>query len=409
MSDEESGPKFKDLNVCLALRKTLRKLKFYHPTPVQLESVPYGLQGKDLICAAQTGSGKTLAFILPILQRLVQEPQSFIALIITPTRELALQTCEYIEKVGSKINVKTAAIIGGLSSIDQKKALENKPEIVVGTPGRIVDHLENSDLLILKKLKFLVFDEADRLLSMDYEKDIKKIISKCPEERSTYLFSATMSNGVRKMRNYCLKKDAVKISLANNETVETLIQQYTFLPLRYKNTYLAHILHQYSKASVIIFTQTNLDAAKLAAILQNLNFRAVALYGKLTQKKRIKALNRFKSNKKNILIATDVASRGIDIPDVELIINYDIPNKHKNYIHRVGRTARAGQQGRAVNLVTQYDVQNFQKIEEALDIRMTEYKINHNEALVNYDKINAAQTLADKSINENDLKDEESD
>ncbi|CAG9326874.1 unnamed protein product [Blepharisma stoltei] len=407
--DTDSKPKFKDLNICMELRKTCRKLKYFHPTPIQLKSIPHALNGKDLICASQTGSGKTLAFILPILQKFIEEPHSYFALILTPTRELALQTAETIETVGKKAEVKAASIIGGLSSSEQKAILKEKPHIIVGTPGRIVDFLDNTNLLKLEKIKFLVFDEADRLLSMDFENDIKKIIEKCPESRSTYLFSATMTSGVKKLKNYCLKKDAVKIDLSNNETVETLTQKFAFLPFRFKDTYLVHIIEQFSKSSIIIFTATNLDAKRLEILLQQLSYKAIALYGKLTQKKRIKALNRFKNSKKNILIATDVASRGIDIPEVELIVNYDVPTKTKNYIHRVGRTARAGLQGNAITMVSQYDIQNFQRIEESLEIRMEEYLINHAEAMKHYDEITLAESFVAKKIEDEKIDSEDSD
>lgn len=251
-------------------------------------------------------------------------------------------------------------LVGGLDMVSQAIALSKNPHIVIGTPGRMADHLANTKGFHLKKLKFLIFDEADRLLSMDFEKQITLILTQIPKNRNTYLFSATMTSKVQKLQRASLN-DPVKIEVSSKyKTVDTLVQNYVFIPEKHKETYLVYLLAQFTTGlKTIIFTTTCNQSMKIALILRNLNFKAVNINGQLSQTQRLNALNKFKSGERQILIATDVASRGLDIPLVDLVINYDIPQHSKDYVHRVGRTARAGKTGRAITIVTQYDVETF--------------------------------------------------
>jgi len=345
---------FASLGLCQALCDACDALGWKKPSDIQREALPYALKGHDLIGLAETGSGKTGAFGLPILEHLLKAPQGLFALVMAPTRELAFQIGEQLEALGAGINVRVVTIVGGVDMIDQAIALAKKPHIVVATPGRICDHLENTKGFNLRNLKFLVMDEADRLLNMDFEKEIDKVLQVIPRERSTYLFSATMTSKVAKLQRASLSKP-VKVEVSRKyQTVKGLIQQYLFFPAKHKDCYLAYVLNELSGNTAIIFTSTCDSTQRITIMLRNLGFSATPLHGKMSQPKRLGSLNKFKSGERSILIATDVASRGLDIPSVDVVLNFDIPTNSKDYIHRVGRTARAGRNGRALNFVTQY-------------------------------------------------------
>eukprot|EP00356_Strombidium_inclinatum_P010660 CAMPEP_0170481502 /NCGR_PEP_ID=MMETSP0208-20121228/1924_1 /TAXON_ID=197538 /ORGANISM="Strombidium inclinatum, Strain S3" /LENGTH=323 /DNA_ID=CAMNT_0010754219 /DNA_START=488 /DNA_END=1459 /DNA_ORIENTATION=- len=257
--------------------------------------------------------------------------------------------------------------------VSQAIALSKKPHVIVGTPGRVADHLANTKGFHMKRLRYLIFDEADRLLSMDFEKQINIILTQIPKERNTYLFSATMTSKVQKLERASLK-DPVKIEVNTKyKTVDQLVQNYIFKPAKHKETYLVFLLISLLDRRPSFLPLLAINPEKLALILRNLNFKAVNINGQLSQQQRLNALNKFKCGERSILIATDVASRGLDIPSVDLVINYDIPANSKDYIHRVGRTARAGQQGRAITVVTQYDIEILQKIESLIGRQLDEY------------------------------------
>lgn len=276
----------------------------------------------------------------------------------------------------------------------QAIALAKKPHILVGTPGRVVDHLQNTKGFSLSKLKFLVLDEADRLLNMEFEAAIDAILEVIPKDRTSFLFSATMTSQVNKLQRASLR-NPMKIETDNKyQTVSTLIQNYVLVPEIYKDCYLAYLLVQFQGNSIIIFTSKCLTGQKLALMLRSLGFEAIPLHGQLSQGKRLAALNRFKAGDRNILVATDVASRGIHIPEVDLVINYEIPTSPKDYVHRVGRTARAGLSGRAINLVTQYDVEYFQKIEKHIGLQMDLYPTEEATVLVLMERVAEANRFA---------------
>ncbi|VDO98396.1 unnamed protein product [Soboliphyme baturini] len=337
---------------------------------------------KDIIGLAETGSGKTAAFAIPILQALLAHPQRLFALILTPTRELAYQTAEQIEALGAGIGVKNAVIVGGIDMMTQAMCLGKKPHIIIATPGRLVDHLEHTKGFNLKSVKYLVL----------------------PRDRHTYLFSATMTKKVSKLQRASLK-DPIKVEVSTKyQTVDKLQQYYLFIPQKYKDCYLVYILNELAGKSFMVFCATCVNCFRTAFMLRNLGFTAIPLHGQMSQAKRLGALNKFRSKDKSVLIATDVASRGLDIPHVDIVINFDIPRNPKDYIHRVGRTARAGRSGISITFVTQYDVELYQQIEFLICKKLPLYKTEEEEVLSLMDRVVEAVRLAKQQIKELDDK-----
>ncbi|GBP87930.1 Probable ATP-dependent RNA helicase DDX47 [Eumeta japonica] len=391
--DDSDNVTFKDLGIVDVLCEACDELKWKKPSKIQKEAIPIALQGKDIIGLAETGSGKTGAFALPILQALLENPQRYFALILTPTRELAFQISEQFEAIGASIGVKCAVIVGGMDMVAQALTLSKKPHIIIATPGRLVDHLENTKGFNLRALKYLVMDEADRILNMDFEVEVDKILRVIPRERRTYLFSATMTKKVQKLQRASLQ-DPVKVEVSTKyQTVDKLQQYYIFIPVKYKDVYLVHILNEMAGNSFIVFVATCAGALRVALLLRNLGLSAVPLHGQMSQNKRLAALNKFKSKSRSILICTDVASRGLDIPHVDVVLNLDIPLHSKDYIHRVGRTARAGRSGKAVTFVTQYDVELYQRIEQLIGKQLPLYKTEESEVMVLQERVGEAQRL----------------
>ncbi|EDV99099.1 probable ATP-dependent RNA helicase DDX47 [Drosophila grimshawi] len=399
-SDEEETPKaeqpltWKDLGLSETLCKACDELKWKAPSKIQKEAIPVALQGKDVIGLAETGSGKTGAFALPILHALLENPQRYFALVLTPTRELAFQIGEQFEALGSGIGIKCCVIVGGMDMVAQGLQLAKKPHIIIATPGRLVDHLENLKGFNLKAIKYLVMDEADRILNMDFEVELDKILKVLPRERRTFLFSATMTKKVKKLQRASLK-DPVKVEVSNKyQTVDQLQQYYLFIPVKYKDVYLVHILNELAGNSFMIFCSTCNNTVKTALMLRALGLAAIPLHGQMSQNKRLAALNKFKAKNRSILISTDVASRGLDIPHVDVVVNFDIPTHSKDYIHRVGRTARAGRSGQAITIVSQYDIELYQRIEQLLGKQLPLYKCEEDEVMALQERVAEAQRTA---------------
>ncbi|KAL0993001.1 hypothetical protein UPYG_G00102010 [Umbra pygmaea] len=391
---EESVKTFKDLGVTEVLCEACEQLGWKTPTKIQIESIPLALQGKDIIGLAETGSGKTGAFALPILQSLLASTQRLHTLVLTPTRELAFQIAEQFDALGSSIGVKTAVIVGGIDMMSQSLVLAKKPHVVIATPGRLIDHLENTKGFTLRALKFLVMDEADRILNMDFEAEVDKVLKVIPKDRHTFLFSATMTKKVAKLQRAALK-DPVKCSVNTKySTVEKLLQYYVFIPSKYKDCYLVSILNELAGNSFIIFCSTCNTTQRVALLLRNLGITAIPLHGQMSQDKRLGSLNKFKSKSRSVLLATDVASRGLDIPHVDCVINYDIPTHSKDYIHRVGRTARAGRSGKSITFVTQYDVELFQRIETLIGKKLPAFPTSEEEVMMLVERVSEAQRFA---------------
>ncbi|KAI9879385.1 MAG: ribosomal RNA processing protein [Pleopsidium flavum] len=383
---------FKELGIIDSLCEACTALGYKAPTPIQTESIPLALQGRDLIGLAETGSGKTAAFALPILQALMDKPQSLFGLVLAPTRELAYQISQAFEALGSLISVRCAVIVGGMDMVPQAIALGKKPHIVVATPGRLLDHLENTKGFSLRGLKYLVMDEADRLLDLDFGPILDKILKVLPRERRTYLFSATMTSKVESLQRASLS-NALRVSISTNkyQTVSTLLQSYLFFPHKHKDIYLVYLLNEFAGQSAIVFTRTVNETQRLAILLRSLGFGAIPLHGQLSQSARLGALGKFRAGSRDILVATDVAARGLDIPSVDIVLNFDLPPDSKTYIHRVGRTARAGKSGHAISLVTQYDVEVWLRIEAALGKKLKEYETVKEEVMVFSERVSNAQ------------------
>merc|ERR1719181_2109924 len=372
--EAKSAESFKELGVCEELVAACKALNWHTPTPIQAQAIPWALEGRDIIGLAETGSGKTATFAIPIIQNLLDAPQKFYAVVLAPTRELCVQIGQCFESVGASISLKTVTLVGGLDMVTQALKLAEKPHVVIASPGRLLDHLENTKGFHLRQLKYLVLDEADRLLSMDFEEAIDKLLQVIPRQRNTFLFSATMTSKVAKLQRASLNKP-VKCEVSSKYAApKTLVQNYAFIPWKYKNTWLGAIVQHYKVYSMIIFTETCQSAQKIAVYLRHLGLTSIALHGSMSQPQRLGALNGFRAGVKKVLVATDVASRGLDIPALDLVLNFDIPKNWKDYKHRVGRTARAGRTGRAITMVSQYDIEAFQRIEANLGHKLDEFK-----------------------------------
>jgi ATP-dependent RNA helicase DDX47/RRP3 len=333
---------------------------------------------------------------------LMENPQPLFSLILSPTRELAYQISQSISALGSLISVRTAVLVGGMDMIPQSIALGKKPHIVIATPGRLLDHLENTKGFSLRSLKYLVLDEADRLLDLDFGPILDKILKILPASssgRRTFLFSATMTSKVKSLQRASLS-NPVRISISNSEskysTVSTLLQSYLFLPHKHKDLYLVSLLStHFPGMATIVFTRTVNETQRLSILLRTLGLSAIPLHGQLSQSARLGSLAKFRSKSRSILVATDVAARGLDIPAVDLVLNFDLPPDSKTYIHRVGRTARAGKAGRAISFVSQYDVEVWLRIEKALGRKLEEFKeLVKEEVMVLSERVGEAQRVA---------------
>ncbi|MBT6773890.1 DEAD/DEAH box helicase [Candidatus Woesearchaeota archaeon] len=338
---------FKDLKLMPALERAITKQGYTIPTPIQAKSIPGLLLGKDLIGIAQTGTGKTAAFVLPILQRMTEKyPRTIKTLVLAPTRELAAQIGESFSVYGEFLKFKHTVIFGGISQGRQVQALSKGVDIVVATPGRLLD-LMNQRKLNLNSIEFFVLDEADRMLDMGFIHDIKKVIAKLPHKRQSLFFSATMSPQINTLAKSLLK-NPIHVEVTPQATTVELIKQYVFFTDQSsKEKLLLELLRQKHLTSVLIFTRTKHRANKVAVYLNKHNIPADAIHGNKSQNQRTKAISNFKTGKINVLVATDIAARGIDIKNISHVINFELPNEPESYVHRIGRTARAGTDGTA--------------------------------------------------------------
>ncbi|MEE3003755.1 MAG: DEAD/DEAH box helicase [Pseudomonadota bacterium] len=341
---------FSELALPSQLLEQLKSLSFEEPTPIQAAAIPAALEKKDILGSAQTGTGKTLAFAVPLVTHLIDNPKSK-ALVLTPTRELALQVIKSIQDLLSKeLQNKSVLLIGGDSMHKQLTKLRKRPKIIVGTPGRINDHLDRGTLE-LDQADFLVLDETDRMLDMGFSVQIDDIVKHMPEERQTLLFSATMPPSIIKVAAKYLQ-DPTRIAVGSTSSPAKKIKQTCkFLADKEKYDTLIQEIQQ-RQGSIIIFVKTKIAAEKMAIKLTKAEILAEAIHGNLRQGKRSRVINSFRKNKFRILVATDVAARGLDIPHIEHVINYDLPQCPEDYIHRIGRTARAGSSGEALSFVT---------------------------------------------------------
>lgn len=350
--------KFEKLGLSQDFLDMIQEFKFDTPTEIQEKAIPLALQGSDVIGGSATGSGKTLAFGASIIEN-VQKGKGIQALILTPTRELAEQVSQAIKKFSKHKKLKVTSVYGGVSLVPQFENLKDS-EIVIATPGRILDHISR-DTVNLSKVKHLVLDEADRMLDMGFLPDVERIIESCPEERQTFLFSATISRdilGISKKYMNAPKEVSVKSQVDPSKLKQVF---YDVRPNE-KFSILVHLLKQEDSHLVMVFSNTKRNADFLAKNLKQQNINAMALHGDLSQNKRTKILEQFHKSEKFVLVCTDVAARGLDIKNVSHVYNYDSPKNSTDYVHRIGRTARAGKEGKAITIVASQDYENFQKV-----------------------------------------------
>ncbi|KAL6074907.1 putative ATP-dependent RNA helicase ddx49 [Balamuthia mandrillaris] len=454
---------WEDLGLSRWLIDNCREMGLYTPTLIQEHCVPPALQGRDIIGSAETGSGKTAAFALPILQKLSEDPFGIFALVLTPTRELAFQIADQFRALGNTIGLRVAVIVGGMDRTQQGIELTKRPHVVIATPGRLMDHLQShqDNQACFKKLRFLVLDEADRLLEKSFAESMGCLLSIMPRKRQTLLFSATMNESIRRLEksNPNMFRFDASPEGKTYQPVAKLLQEYMFMPAKVKDCYLVYLLREFeaeqerrrneqslasrmggsiaegvassasskkkttktklkgggegapdglsglvgsppSESSIIIFTSTCSVAQLVASLLTQLELPATPLHSQLSQADRNRSLFRFRSSVVRILVATDVASRGLDIPTVALVINYDVPGSTKDYMHRIGRTGRADKEGHAITLVTQFDVERVLSIEQETGQKLTEHKAKETDVLVHLNEASTAKKLAELRLDE---------
>ncbi len=358
---------FEQLNLIEPILKALSEEGYTTPTPIQEQSIPILLQGKDLLGCAQTGTGKTAAFSIPILQRLYKTDhrKDIKALILTPTRELAIQIGESFEAYGRFTGLKHTVIFGGVAQKPQTDALRKGVQILVATPGRLLD-LINQGFIHLNALDYFVLDEADRMLDMGFIHDIKKVLKLLPAKRQTLFFSATMPPEIETLANSMLTKpEKVEVTPASS-TVDIISQQVYYVEKGQKKDLLVYLLKDKSIESVLIFTRTKHGADKLARTLTKQGIRAEAIHGNKSQNARQRALTEFKSHTLRVLIATDIAARGIDVDQLSHVINYELPNVPETYVHRIGRTGRAGHDGVAISFCDSEEMPYLKDIQKLI-------------------------------------------
>ena len=362
MTTNQTKASFFGLGIAPGLLSALDALKFTVPTPIQEKAIPIAIEGKDVIGVAQTGTGKTLAFGIPMAQRIAQGKGR--GLVLVPTRELALQVNEDLTKLVRSFKLRTAVVIGGESMKQQIKQLKDRPHIVVATPGRLNDHIEQRGLR-LRDITILVLDEADRMLDMGFLPQIERIIRLLPKERQTMLFSATMEADVLRIASRYMHLP-VRTEIAPSGTAPELVTQEIFFVLKeMKGELLTQLLAQYG-GSVLLFVRTKRSASRVARLLRGRGFPAAEIHADRTQGQRKDALRRFKTGECRILVATDIAARGIDVKAIELVLNYDLPDDVGNYVHRIGRTGRAGVKGHAITLATPDQRKDVKAIEQLI-------------------------------------------
>lgn len=388
---------FKQLGVSKWLCESLAAMRIDTPTEIQSACIPKILGGHDCIGGAKTGSGKTIAFAAPMLTRWSEDPMGIYGVVLTPTRELALQIAEQFTALGATMNIRVAVIVGGENMVEQALKLKQKPHFVIATPGRLADHIMNSGeetVCGLKKVKFLVLDEADRLLSNSFGSDLKRCMDMLPPpaHRQTLLFTATVTDAVRALKDKPVSGDKPELFIHEIDSIDKiaipskLLVEYIFIPSYVKEAYLYGILahEDHAQMTAIVFVNRTHTAEVLRRTLQLMEVKTASLHSEMPQQERTNSLHRFKAGAARVLIATDVASRGLDIPTVELVINYDIPADPDDFVHRVGRTARAGRSGESISFVTEKDVNRILAIEDRIGKKMHLYeKVTDNNVIKN--------------------------
>lgn len=434
--EEANSADFASAGLCEEVAEACRAAGWRTLTRIQAAVVPVALkEQRDIVGVAQTGSGKTGAYILPALHWMIelysatQKQPFFSVLVLVPTRELAMQVADQFMMLGKSIGLRALALVGGEDMVAQAVALAKRPHVVAGTPGRVKDHLTNTRGFAMPRVKWFILDEADKMLEMDYEKEIDFIVDAIRPinvgaatvsangsssgaaasaastaltwQRQTMLFSATFSAKVDRLQRASLKNPVLLQVHRANTTVDTLKQYFVFAPFAEMLTYLHVYLAQVEKGQhILIFCSSGATVHKVTLALRVLGHRALPLMGKMSQQNRLRALTQFKDKAVRVLVCTDVAQRGLDIPHVDVVVNYSLPANVKEYIHRVGRTARAGSDGKAVNFVSQYDVGLLQSIEEAAKVKMEEIAISDQAVEAAAQRVALAEMEASREVKE---------
>eukprot|EP00467_Chlorarachnion_reptans_P012374 CAMPEP_0114509220 /NCGR_PEP_ID=MMETSP0109-20121206/13080_1 /TAXON_ID=29199 /ORGANISM="Chlorarachnion reptans, Strain CCCM449" /LENGTH=429 /DNA_ID=CAMNT_0001688331 /DNA_START=116 /DNA_END=1405 /DNA_ORIENTATION=- len=402
---------FPALGVSSWLCKTCKEMGIQRPTEIQKLTIPAIKKGHDVIARAKTGSGKTAAFGLPIIDELSGDPYGIFAYVLTPTRELAYQIGEQLNAFGANINIRCEIVVGGTDIVKEAGRLAKAPHIVIATPGRLAAHTRDGTELKLKHLKFLVLDEADRLFDSSFAEDLGSIFKSLPDpkKRQTLFFSATLTESITKRAKTLCAGNPKYLQVESSEeahTVSQLKQSYVFLPQRLKETYLVYLLQEHKDKSVIVFTSTCNGCEIIAQVLTELEIDCESLHSRKNQARRLASLAKFRGGQSKVLVATDVAARGLDIPQVSLVLNYDVPRVCEDYVHRVGRTARAGRGGQAVTFVSQYDIKIFLEIEKHINVKVEEHEVPERKVLEYLKDVTNAKKMAKLRLEEFDVKDE---
>jgi ATP-dependent RNA helicase RhlE len=364
---------FNSLGLAEPLLKAVAETGYTQPTPIQAKAIPIALTGIDLMAGAQTGTGKTAAFTLPILHKILPLASTSTspakhpvrALVLAPTRELAIQVEENVKTYAKHTAIRSLVVFGGVDIKKQMPALKNGVEILVATPGRLLDHIEQKTIQ-LNQVQVLVLDEADRMLDMGFMPDLKRILALLPKQRQTLMFSATFSNEIKKLSDEFLN-NPVLIEVARSNATSENVQQKAYVSAQSdKQVLLIELLKKDIQSQVIVFTKTKITASRLSRALEREGIKADAIHGDKTQKERIAALDAFKNGDITVLVATDVAARGLDITDLPMVINYEIPSAPEDYVHRIGRTGRAGASGIAISLISEEEEKYFSEIEKLI-------------------------------------------
>ena len=361
--------RFTDLGLSESILKSITSQGYENPSPIQAQAIPAIIKGRDVMGAAQTGTGKTAGFTLPILHRLssgkTAGANQVRALILTPTRELAAQVGASVATYGSNLSLKSTVVFGGVKINPQMMQLRKGADIVVATPGRLLD-LYNQNAIQFKHLEVLVLDEADRMLDMGFIHDIRKILALLPKKRQNLMFSATFSESIRKLAKG-LVNDPVEISVSpRNSAVKAVEQRVIPVDKAKKSALLTHLIKQHHWQQVLVFSRTKHGANRLTRHLEGKGIKALPIHGNKSQAARTRALEEFKQNKITVLVATDIAARGLDINQLPHVVNFDLPNVAEDYVHRIGRTGRAGAKGHAVSLVSADEIKQLQDIENLI-------------------------------------------
>jgi ATP-dependent RNA helicase RhlE len=370
-----AGATFDELPLHSKLRKGVQEIGYRVPTPIQRGTIPHAVSGRDIVGTAQTGTGKTAAFLLPVLERLLEEPKGrILALILTPTRELALQAEGFLRKLAGHTHLRGASVYGGVGMADQERALRGGAEIIVATPGRLLDHMSRG-YVNFRYLKILVLDEADRMLDMGFLPDVRRILDRLPRDRQTMLFSATMPPEVVALSRQFLRDP--KFVQVEERTVAAVGVSHLALPVppHLKTDLLLNLLEDETLTSVLVFARTKHRADNLSRQLERRGVRVGVIHGNRSQSQRVRALEAFRTGEFRVLVATDIAARGVDVKDVSHVINFDVPHEPETYVHRVGRTARAQQRGDAYTLVAPEEEADLARIEKLIGMSIPRTRV----------------------------------